>query len=202
MGDKGKGLLSYLLGWIGGLIVLCAMKNNTKRDVMNAGQGIVLSVGYAALSIITSFVGYFIPFVPFISGIVGILYLVALIFAIVNVVTDKDPKLPVIGDVTESLFAKQLAAAPEYATPAGGANFDPNTGQPINPQPQANFDPNTGEPLNKAPEAKFDPNTGEPIKKEEPVQPEQTETAEQPEQPATEEAKTEDAAASNDEELK
>lgn len=165
MSDKGKGLLSYLLGWLGGLIVMLAFKDNTKRDVMNAGQSIVLSVGYVVLSIFFAFAGYFIPFIPYFSGIIGILYLVALIFAIVNVLTDKDPKLPVIGDLTESIFAKALAAAPEYAAPAGGANFDPNTGQPINQQPQANFDPNTGQPINQQPQANFDPNTGEPINK-------------------------------------
>ena len=38
-------------------------------------------------------------------------------------------------------------------------SFDPNTGQPLAPQPR--FDPNTGQPL--APQPRFDPNTGQPI---------------------------------------
>ena len=141
--DVGKGLLSYLLGWIGALIVLLAMKNNTKRDVLNAGQGIVISVGNIILSSIAAVLSQYIPFVSF--GIYG-LYLVIIIISIVNVVGDKDPKLPVIGDIAESLFSKQIAAAPEFVGGAPQANFDPNTGQPINNG--ANFDPNTGQPIN------------------------------------------------------
>ena len=153
--DVGKGLLSYLLGWLGALIVLLAMKNNTKRDIMNAGQGIVISVGNIILSGFAAMISSYIPFVAL--GVSG-LYIVILIFAIINVVGDKDPKLPVIGDITESLFGKQIAAAPEFVG-VPQANFDPNTGQPINRG--ANFDPNTGQPINNG--ANFDPNTGQPI---------------------------------------
>ena len=59
-------------------------------------------------------------------------------------------------------------------------NFDPMTGEPINPaptpeQPQMKFDPMTGEPINPAPtpeqpQMKFDPMTGQPINPT-PVQP-------------------------------
>lgn len=128
--DIGKGLLSYLLGWIGALIVLLAMKNNTKRDVMNAGQGIVISVGNIIISGIASVLSQYIPFI---SLIVYGLYIVIIIFAIVNVVGDKDPKLPVIGNIAESLFSKQIAAAPEFVG-VQKANSDSNTGQPTNGQ--------------------------------------------------------------------
>ena len=167
--DVGKGLLSYLLGWLGALIVLLAMKNNTKRDIMNAGQGIVISVGNIILSGFAAIISQYVPFVSL--GVYG-LYIVILIFAIINVVGDKDPKLPIIGDITESLFGKQIAAAPEFVGTSqvkfdpntgqpvnGGAKFDPNTGQPINSE--AKFDPNTGQPVNG--EVKFDPNTGQPV---------------------------------------
>ena len=65
-------------------------------------------------------------------------------------------------------------------------NFDPNTGEPLNPNmapnrnPQMNFDPNTGEPLRHMnmpqppqiqqpqippqPQMNFDPNTGKPLR--------------------------------------
>ncbi|MBQ8965560.1 hypothetical protein [Ruminococcus sp.] len=44
-------------------------------------------------------------------------------------------------------------------------NFDPMTGQPLNPQPQQNnFDPMTGQPLNPQPrQNNFDPMTGQPL---------------------------------------
>ncbi len=148
--DLGKGLISYLLGWIGGLIVISAMKNNTKNDIMNAAQGIVISIANIVVSIASAFVSNYIPF--FSLG-VSILFLTITIIAIVNVINDKDPKLPVIGDIAESMFAGQLEKAADFTASnknSGNqqANFDPNTGEPINKQ-QANFDPNTGEPINK-----------------------------------------------------
>ena len=50
-------------------------------------------------------------------------------------------------------------------------NFDPMTGEPINPaptpeQPQMNFDPMTGQPINPTPvqpQMAFDPMTGMPL---------------------------------------
>ena len=159
MSSKGKGLISYLLGWIGALIVLLAFKDNNKRDVMNAGQGIVISVG----NMIISFIGAFVSsYVPFFNLLTSGLFIVILIFAVVNVLTDKDPKLPVIGDITESLFSKQLANAPEVSSQPQ-AKYDPATGQPINQAPQAKYDPATGQPINQAPQASYDPATGQPI---------------------------------------
>lgn len=154
MGDKGKGLLSYLVGAVGGIIVLFAMKNNTKRDVMHAGQAIVIDIAYLAFTVLVSILSSMVDMFSYLSAVGGILRLVLVIMGIAKVLSNSnpDPKLPIIGDWAEKMFAKQLAAAPEFANPTASVN------------PQANFDPNTGEPINKQPvEAKFDPNTGEPI---------------------------------------
>ena len=175
MGSKGKGVLSYVLGWLGGLIVLFGMKDNTKNDVRHAGQAIIVSGADIAFSIVLSVIngalyamaGFSIPFV---GTLVSILCFALRIIGLVKVLKDDpDPKLPVVGDLAEQWFAKQIAAAPDVA-PAVMPKFDPNTGKPINPQPEAKFDPNTGEPITQpeptpAPQANFDPNTGEPLNK-------------------------------------
>ena len=171
MGSKGKGALDYILTWVGGLIVLFGFKDNTKKDVMHAGQAIIIGVGDIAFSIVIGFISGLLYGLTGFSGlsyltwVASILFIALRIIGLVKVLQDApDPKLPVIGDLTENLFAKQLAAAPDVAPVAApAAKFDPNTGQPINPQPQANFDPNTGQPINAQPQAKFDPNTGQPL---------------------------------------
>lgn len=167
MGSKGKGVLSYLLGWIGGLIVLFGFKDNNRRDVFHACQAITISVGQFAIGIVIGTVnGVLIATagisLSWISTIVNLLCFVLEIMGLVKVLKDDpDPKLPVVGDLAEKIFEKKINATPEYAS-APQANFDPNTGQST--QPQANFDPNTGQPVNQpAPQANFDPNTGKPV---------------------------------------
>ena len=186
MNSKVKGVISYLFGWIGGLIVLCAFNDNDQKATFHACQGITLSVSVVICNIAIVILSY-IPVVSFttyfLSPAVGIAQLVFMILGIVKATSDSpDYKLPLFGDLTEKFFEKKLAAvgvpsgvavAPKFdpntgqpiVTPAPQANFDPMTGQPIvTPAPQANFDPNTGQPIqNTAPHANFDPNTGQPI---------------------------------------
>ena len=186
MNSKVKGVISYLFGWIGGLIVLCAFNDNDQKATFHACQGITLSVSVVICNIAIVILSY-IPVVSFttyfLSPAVGIAQLVFMILGIVKATSDSpDYKLPLFGDLTEKFFEKKLAAvgvpsgvavAPKFdpntgqpiVTPAPQANFDPMAGQPIvTPAPQANFDPNTGQPIqNTAPQANFDPNTGQPI---------------------------------------
>ena len=186
MNSKVKGVISYLFGWIGGLIVLCAFNDNDQKATFHACQGITLSVSVVICNIAIVILSY-IPVVSFttyfLSPAVGIAQLVFMILGIVKATSDSpDYKLPLFGDLTEKFFEKKLAAvgvpsgvavAPKFdpntgqpiVTPAPQANFDPMTGQPIvTPAPQANFDSNTGQPIqNTAPQANFDPNTGQPI---------------------------------------
>ena len=166
MDRKGKGLLSYLLGWVGGLIVLYAFHDNDRKTAFHACQSITLSLSQIVISfgigfvmgIVAAFTG--LP-LSYLSSIVSILFLVLMIMGIVKAWNDEpDPKLPVIGDLTEKVFGAKINSFPETVVTQ---NFDPNTGQPVNQQPQANFDPNTGQPVNQQPQANFDPNTGQPI---------------------------------------
>lgn len=101
MNEKGKCLLAYLFGWIGGLIVLFGMNNSEKNTKFHAAQSIVLSGGYSILSLL------FMK-ITFINAILLIVYLVGLIFGIIKAFKEEDPALPIIGDVTKSLFGKQI----------------------------------------------------------------------------------------------
>lgn len=180
MNNKVKGLLAYIFGCLGGLIVIFGFKDNDRKTVLHAYQSIVISISVIVLSVAVSFINIFISAVigfdfSVLSLGVNILQVVFMILGIFKVVNnDPEPKLPIIGDLTMNLFGKAINAVPESVVPAGAApRFDPNTGRPINPQPQANFDPNTGRPINSQPinpqpvnpqpQANFDPNTGQPL---------------------------------------
>ncbi|MBR3210877.1 MAG: hypothetical protein IKF71_02945 [Bacilli bacterium] len=163
MSSKGKGVLSYLLGWVGGLITLFAFKDNNRKDVFHACQAITISVAQLAATIVIAVISAVLATVTgvslgFVGWIIDILYCILVILGLVKVLNDEaDPKLPVVGDITEKIFEKKINETPEAAPAAPTANFDPNTGQPIN-QPQANFDPNTGQPINQpTPESNMGP---------------------------------------------
>lgn len=172
MDSKGKGVLSYVFSWLGGLIVMFGFKDNDRKTVFHAAQAIVIGGGYTVLTIGITMINVVVALatgygIPFVSWIVNILYLVLIILGIVKVLNNEaDPKLPVVGDLTEKLFEKQINAAPETVQTAPAAKFDPNTGEPITtpaqqPAPEAKFDPNTGEPLNKTEEAPAEEKTEE-----------------------------------------
>ena len=166
MGSKGKGFIAYFFGWLGGLIVLFAFKDNNRKDVIHACQSITLSVAQIVAGIVISVVNTILYStvgfqIPLVSGIINLLCFGLCIYGIVKAVRDDaDPKLPVVGDLTMKFFEKKINETPEQAA-APQANFDPNTGQPVT-QPQANFDPTTGQPINQTPQANFDPTTGQP----------------------------------------
>lgn len=105
MSEKGKCIIAYIFGWIGGLIVLFALKDNSKNTKFHAAQAIVLSVCYFLLAIIYSMIPISIPFF---STILWGVYIVGIIMGIVKANRDEDPELPVIGAIAKSIFGKSI----------------------------------------------------------------------------------------------
>ena len=105
MSEKAKAILAYLLGWIGGLIVLFAMKDNEKNTRFHAAQAIVLSAGYFIIDLVY---GY-LPFtIPFFGTALWAVYIVGIVMGIAKANKEEDPELPVIGGVAKSIFSKQI----------------------------------------------------------------------------------------------
>src|SRR6266566_670377 len=102
--------LSYLLGWITGIIFFLMEKQN--RFVrFHAMQSILFFGGLSVLSIVLQVVtGLNIPFISFLTlcanGLVGIVGLVGWIVLLINGFQGKYFKLPVIGDYAEK-YANQ-----------------------------------------------------------------------------------------------
>ncbi len=105
MDEKGKVIIAYILGWIGGLIVLFGLKNNTKETNIHAAQSIIASAGYFILTGI-----YFIlPFtIPFFTTALWVVLLLVIIFGIMKAYKNEAPELPVLGDLAKSLFKSKI----------------------------------------------------------------------------------------------
>ena len=62
MSEKAKCILSYLLGWVGGLVVLFAMKDNEKNTKFHAAQAVTLSAGYFLINLLYGYLPFSIPY--------------------------------------------------------------------------------------------------------------------------------------------
>ena len=126
MEQKVRGLLAYIFGWLGGLIVLFAFKDNTKETNKNACQAIVASVSYIALSFVVNFISGVIQGIfsamkaGFVGSIIGLIlsllvgavsiaYLVFVIFGAIKAYKEQDYNVPVITGLTEKIFKSKLA---------------------------------------------------------------------------------------------
>lgn len=104
MEEKYKGILTYLLGWIGGLIVLFGLKENTKLTKFHACQAITLGVTSNVIWVLLGF----IPFVNIIAYIIVALIFVLQIIGAIRAYNEEEFEIPVISDLTRNIFKKQL----------------------------------------------------------------------------------------------
>ena len=105
MSEKAKCIIAYIFGWIGGLIVLFAMKDNEKNTRFHAAQAITLSAGYFLVSLVYGYV----PFtIPFFSTALWAIYIIGIVMGISKANKDEDPELPVIGGLAKSIFGKKI----------------------------------------------------------------------------------------------
>ena len=104
MEQKIRGLLAYLFGWVGGLVVLFAFKDNDSRTKFNACQSIVISGLYCIVSLIFGN----IPVIRFIAYICCGILVVASIIGIIKAYNEEDYEIPVISDLTRKIFKSQL----------------------------------------------------------------------------------------------
>ena len=103
MTEKGKCILSYIFGWIGGLIVLFAIKDNEKNTKFHAAQAIVLSGGYFIIQLLYSMLPIYIPFL---NTALWVVYIIGIIMGISKANKEENPELPAIGGIAKSIFGK------------------------------------------------------------------------------------------------
>ncbi|MCL2382767.1 MAG: hypothetical protein FWC79_00955 [Oscillospiraceae bacterium] len=104
MDNKTQAILAYVFGWIGGLVVLLGINDNSRSTRIHAAQSIILSAAYFILlifSVVTGLVCFFGP-------LLGTVYIAAIIFGIIKAVNEDAPELPLIGELAKSIFGKML----------------------------------------------------------------------------------------------
>ena len=99
MEQKVRGLIAYLFGWIGGLIILLAYKDNSKETDFHACQAIVLSVLSTLINIVVIIISaiiaaiaiatnanleFILSMVGLVSRIVSIGYIVLVILGMIK----------------------------------------------------------------------------------------------------------------------
>lgn len=105
MSEKAKCIIAYIFGWIGGLIVLFAMKDNEKNTKFHAAQAITLSAGYFLVSLVYAY----LPFtIPFFSTALWSIYIIGIVMGIAKANKEENPELPVIGETAKSIFGKTI----------------------------------------------------------------------------------------------
>ena len=129
MDQKVRGLLAYLFGWLGGLIVLLAFKDNTRETKKHAAQSLVFFVLYLIVIMIVSSFNFVISLVMamadnsgvsvifgLLSLVIGIicfaLSIIGIVFKVMGMIKayqEKEFNVPVISGLTEKLFKSKLA---------------------------------------------------------------------------------------------
>ena len=104
MEDKVRGLLAYLFGWLGGLIVLVAFKDNSQETKFNACQSIVISVASVILSLGLGF----IPVVRYFGFVLSLGVFALQVIGAIKAYNQEKYELPVISDLTRDIFKSQL----------------------------------------------------------------------------------------------
>ncbi len=105
MSEKAKSILAYLFGWLGGLIVLFALKDTERNTRFHAAQAIVIGVGYFLIQMAYRFIPIVIPMF---STALSIVYFAAIIMGIVKANKEEDPEIPVIGGIAKSIFGGKI----------------------------------------------------------------------------------------------
>ena len=104
MNEKTKGVIAYLFGWIGGLIILLGYKDSEQRTKIHAAQSIVLSIAYC----IISFAINFVPYINKLSWVLSPIYFIIVIIGAVKAYHDEDFTIPIITEQATKIFDKQI----------------------------------------------------------------------------------------------
>ncbi len=103
MSEKTKCILAYLFSWLGGLIVLYAVKDNERNTKYHAAQSIAIGICYMILIFISNFIN-----MPLIGSVISIIYLLATVFGIIKACNEESPELPLVGELAEAIFGKKI----------------------------------------------------------------------------------------------
>ena len=124
MDQKIRGLLAYLFGFIGGLVILFAFNDNSKQTKFNAAQSITLSVIYIIIRILIAIIvgvitgiaiaakiriGFIASIISLFGWAINIGYITLAIIGMIKAYNEQDYELPLVANLTKKIFKSKLA---------------------------------------------------------------------------------------------
>lgn len=105
MNEKTKAIIGYIVPLVA--IIFFVQKDTDKKTKFHCAQEIVIFVAYLILSFVAGFIAG-LTGLGIISCAAYVFYIAFVVMGIIKANSDADPELPVIGDITKSIFGKQL----------------------------------------------------------------------------------------------
>lgn len=107
MTERTKGILAYLLGPIGGLVILFYVQGTSRETRVNAAQSIVLGVAYILLSVVLGIFSLIIS-TRLLVDLVSLGYFVITIMGCVNAYNEKEFNIPIVTENALKIFANKI----------------------------------------------------------------------------------------------
>ena len=104
MDEKIKGVLAYLFGWLGGVLVLFGFKDNSQQTKFSAYQSIVISV----VGTVATLVLGFIPVIRYLGYAIYAVNIILRILGMMRSYQETDFEIPVVSELTREVFKSQL----------------------------------------------------------------------------------------------
>lgn len=110
MEEKYKGVLAYLLGLIGPLVVLFGLKDNTKLTKVHAAQALTIQIISAITSMILSILQYIpvVRYIAFVGYIIPLMLFALQIAGAIKAYHEEEFNIPLVSDWAKNIFKKQI----------------------------------------------------------------------------------------------
>lgn len=105
MNEKTKSIIGYIIPIAA--IIFLAQKETPRNVKFHNAQSIVILIAYIILSIVLGIIAG-ITGIGLISRLSYIAWIVFIILGIVKANSEESPELPLIGDITKSIFGKAI----------------------------------------------------------------------------------------------
>lgn len=103
--EKTKAIIGYIIPICA--IVFLVQKESSRNTKFHCAQEIVIFVAYIILSFLLGIVAG-ITGIGFISMFAYVAYIIFIILGIVKANNEENPELPVVGEITKSIFGKAI----------------------------------------------------------------------------------------------
>ena len=107
MTERTKGILAYLLGPIGGWIILFYIQNTSRETRVNAAQSIIMGIAFILLLLVFSIFALLIK-TSLLTNLVSLCYFVLTIMGCVKAYNEKEFNIPIVTENALKIFASKI----------------------------------------------------------------------------------------------